>query len=424
MPKKDYLKLLEEGPIAWAEGRHADEEVNLKQTGNLSLEINLEGANLRGRELRGFDFFGINFRGADLRACDLSDSDLSATDLSGTRLTEAKLESVKFFESDMSKADLGKAFITDCAFGEATLAGASLGGADIEVSKFLGTELSNTNFHGALVIGTEFQPRFFSGADFTHVRMASCVFLNTDFRGVKGLSSVVHGGPSSVAIETLFLSEGKIPKKFLLGCGVPSHFVEQIPKLLKRRGHFYSCFISHSSKDKTFCDYLYRALSRQGVRLWYYPEDAKWGRGSWNEITRATQKFDKMIVVCSRFSLRSGPVLREIERALAREDKSGKEVLFPIRLDDYIFKGWEHARKADVTQKVIGDFLDWQNPVKLRSSVKKLIENLESDSKTRMKRETYDRSEFGPLFSLNNRWVRARRGKLVKEILTTARPEM
>ncbi len=69
-------------------------------------------------------------------------------------------------------------------------------------------------------------------------------------------------------------------------------------------------------------------------------------------------------MVCSKNSLTSGPVLREIERALSREDREGKSVLFPIRIDDYIFKEWEHPRKTDVCAKVVGDFSGWSRNVK------------------------------------------------------------
>ena len=34
-------------------------------------------------------------------------------------------------------------------------------------------------------------------------------------------------------------------------------------------------------------------------------------------------------------------------------------ILFPIRIDDYIFNAWEHERKADVVRKVVGDFSGW-----------------------------------------------------------------
>ena len=36
-------------------------------------------------------------------------------------------------------------------------------------------------------------------------------------------------------------------------------------------------------------------------------------------------------------------------------------MLFPIRIDDYLFDEWNHPRKADVVSKVIGDFRRSEN---------------------------------------------------------------
>jgi hypothetical protein len=54
-------------------------------------------------------------------------------------------------------------------------------------------------------------------------------------------------------------------------------------------------------------------------------------------------------------------VIREIERALQKEDREHRNVLFPVRIDDYLFDAWEHSRKADVVSKVAGDFRGWKN---------------------------------------------------------------
>ena len=64
----------------------------------------------------------------------------------------------------------------------------------------------------------------------------------------------------------------------------------------------------------------------------------------------------RKLTICSEHSLESPPVIREIERALQKEDRDHKNVLFPIRIDYYLFDEWEHPRKADVVTKVIGDF--------------------------------------------------------------------
>lgn len=106
-------------------------------------------------------------------------------------------------------------------------------------------------------------------------------------------------------------------------------------------------------------NYRYADLCHHEVPGWYFPEDATWGKSAWGEIDSGIKLYDKLVVVCSEHSLQSGPVQREIERALQREDREGKHVLFPIRLDNYLFEYWEHERKADVLTKVVGDFRGW-----------------------------------------------------------------
>lgn len=141
----------------------------------------------------------------------------------------------------------------------------------------------------------------------------------------------------------------------------------------------YSCFISHSAKDKHFCERLHADLQAKGVRVWYFPEDAKWGETVWGEIDRSINVYDKLVVVCSENSLRSGPVNREIERALKREDTERKGILFPIRIDDYIFDKWEHERKADVVRKVVGDFTGWdKDTAKYDKAFDKLLKGLQA----------------------------------------------
>jgi hypothetical protein len=52
---------------------------------------------------------------------------------------------------------------------------------------------------------------------------------------------------------------------------------------------------------------------------------------------------------------------REIDRAFQKEDRDHKNAFFPISIDNYLLKEWEHPRKADVVSKVIGDFRGWDN---------------------------------------------------------------
>jgi len=185
-----------------------------------------------------------------------------------------------------------------------------------------------------------------------------------------------RGPLQSIGIDTIFRSRGKIPDIFLRGAGVPEIFITYAQSLVANPIEFYSCFISHSHQDQQFCDRLYADLQAKSVRCWYFPEDATWGKSVWGEIDSSIRIYDKLVVVCSESSLNSPAVIREIERALQREDKEKKEVLFPIRIDDHLFDRWDHPRKADVVAKVVGDFRDWNEHNTYSKNFDKLLKAL------------------------------------------------
>ena len=82
------------------------------------------------------------------------------------------------------------------------------------------------------------------------------------------------------------------------------------------------------------------------------------------------------MVIYSKHSLQSPPVIREVERALQKEDRDHKNVLFPLSLDDYLLKKWDHPRKADVVSKVIGDFTGSDNLAKYSKAFPRFLEAL------------------------------------------------
>ena len=42
---------------------------------------------------------------------------------------------------------------------------------------------------------------------------------------LNGLDEVIHEGPSSVDIHTLYKTDGTVPDIFLRGCGIPEEFI-------------------------------------------------------------------------------------------------------------------------------------------------------------------------------------------------------
>lgn len=269
--------------------------------------------------------------------------------------------------------------LRDAKLSRADLSGTDLRGADLKDADLRDADLSLAHLTGADLSGARLR-----GADFTDVLLGSTTFGATDLSQVRGLETVTHYAPSTIGIDTIYKSHGKIPEIFLRGCGVPENFIIYMHSLTRQSLEFYKCFISFTEADDLFSERLYNDLQGAGVRCWRWKEDAKWGKTLMSSIDEAVRIYDKLIIICSEQSLSSPAVIREIERALQKEDvlaRQGKapEVLFPIRLDDYIFE-WNHHRKADVTLKNVGDFRFWNEPEKYKKAFDRLLRDLKAES--------------------------------------------
>src|SRR5436305_1943862 len=114
-------------------------------------------------------------------------------------------------------------------------------GAGEEVPGLIGADLIGADLAGADPAGARL-PR----ASLVGAHCGSTVFAEVDLSQVKGLESVLHGGPSEISVSTLIRSRGQIPESFLRGCGVPDALIAYLPSILGAMApiQFYSCFIS------------------------------------------------------------------------------------------------------------------------------------------------------------------------------------
>jgi hypothetical protein len=193
---------------------------------------------------------------------------------------------------------------------------------------------------------------------------------------------VKHDGPSSIGIDTLYLSEGKIPEIFLRGAGVPEPFITQIKSLVAAMSpiEFYSCFISYSNIDQEFATRLYADLRNEGVRCWFAPEDLKIGDKLRPSFDEAIRLHDKLMVLLSEDSVNSPWVEKEVETAFERERREKRTVLFPIRLDDAVMET-EQAWAADIRRtRHIGDFRDWKNHGSYKKAFERLLRDLKASA--------------------------------------------
>ena len=302
--------------------------------------------------------------------------DLRYANLFAARLNSANLAKVKLAWANAPRARLSWA----------NLAGAELVGTNFSEALLNDANLSETNLADASLTGAEL-----SGTNLTGARCWSTSFGKCDLSQCHGLETVEHPSPSSIGTDTLvhtlrgaggtFTEDQNI---FFEGAGVPTTLLDYLPALVDAEPlKFYSTFISHGERDKAFAQRLYQDLTEHGVKSWLYEKSAVMGRGVWANIDQAIGVYDKLIVVCSEDSLQRRPVIREIERAIQKEDDLTKQgakdtdILFPIRLDNHVLDGWEHPHKADVRAKNIGDFTD---PAQYNKRLDELIDALDPRS--------------------------------------------
>jgi hypothetical protein len=277
--------------------------------------------------------------------------------------------------------DLNGANLTGANLGAADLSAADLSGA-----KFMGAKLSGTDLRAADLIGADLR-----GANLTEAKLiganleeAMChdtIFADLDLSQTRGLDKVVHEGPSSVGIDTIIKSQGKIPEAFLRGCGVPDVWITHIPSLIggMQPIQFYSCFLSYSSKDEEFANRLHARMVQEKLRVWFAPEDLKIGDRFRIRIDESIRVYDKLLLVLSESSLASQEVENEVEAAMDREKRNGETMLFPVRLDDAVLhdvRGWPALVRRS---RHIGDFTDWKDHDAFETAFARLIRDLKAE---------------------------------------------
>ncbi len=108
-------------------------------------------------------------------------------------------------------------------------------------------------------------------------------------------------------MQTLYKSHGKIPDSFLRGCGVPEDFITYLPSLVGTMQpiQYHSCFISYSSRDDKFARRLHEKMRGEKLRVWFAPEDMQGGKKLIEQIDRAIQVNDRLLLVLSEHSMNS-----------------------------------------------------------------------------------------------------------------------
>lgn len=316
----------------------------------------------------------------DLREVDLSRATLSGADLSRALLSGTDLTGANLYRADLDDANLDRTLLSGADLSRAILNGAGLNGANLYHADLCRAGLCGANLSSAIL----------SGVDLTEGTIGRTTFAANDLSDVKGLETVNHASPSTIGIDTIYLSQGKIPLEFLRGAGVPDIFIEYLPSLVALGAiQFYSCFISYSTKDQEFADRLYADLQNKGVRCWFAPEDLKPGNKLKEQIDQAIRIHERLLVILSASSMNSNWVKTEIIEARKREIKEKRRVLFPVSIAPFkklkTWKFFDADEGKDIAKEIREyyippDFSDWKNHDSYSKGLKKLLKGLKTES--------------------------------------------
>ena len=379
MANSEHAALLKQGPEAWNAFRrnYPDVRPDLGDT-------YLPGICLRGANLRDTDLGGAILTNSDLRDADLSGANLyvsmhpdasefddvdkrRAADLSGADLTRALLFNASLEGADLHGANLTNANLAGATLRSAILVGASLRGCNLPWANLSLADLSEATLAEADLFQSVLRGAKLRNTDLTGAKLRSTILADVDLSTAKGLDSIRHGGPSTVGIDTIYASGGKIDESFLRGAGVPENLIRYMASLTGAAFEFYSCFISYSTKDQAFADRLYADLQAKGVRCWFAPHDIAGGKKIHEQIDEAIRLHEKVLLILSANSMSSEWVKTEIAKARRREVREKKQVLFPVALVDFqIIRDWEcfdadtgKDSAREIREYFIPDFSTW-----------------------------------------------------------------
>jgi hypothetical protein len=278
--------------------------------------------------------------------------------------------------------------LADCL--EANFNYADLSATKIWRANFSRTHLTGTSFSSATlksVLLTDAHAAYLTLDDAGLANLDLSVFANARIPGLKRRE---QREPSDIDWSSVARSL-HVPalrlKAFLVATGMPDTIAEamidaaraldpsDVPSLMQ------STFISYGSPDEKFAVELRDELQRSGVTTFLFRDDAVPGQKLHQLMRAGINKHDRVILICSKASLDRAGVLNEIEETLQREARDGGAgYLIPIRLDDYVFTGW-NPRNKDIAQavrdRVVGDFRGARRSKKhLVSSIRPLLEAL------------------------------------------------
>jgi hypothetical protein len=307
----------------------------------------------------------------------------------------AKLSGSNFARAILTGCNFERASLSWCNLNLADFSGAKLTHADLGATKIWRADFSHTLLTGACFHSATLKSVLLTGARAAYLTLDETALTDVDLSVFVNARITKHEEPSDIdwkaIAQSLRLPRDRL-KRFLVTVGMPDSIAEwmieaaQALDPLDLFTMMQSTFISYGVPDEKFAIALRDDLHKNGVTTFLFRDNAVPGQKLHRMMRDGVNNYDRVILICSEASLDRTGVLNEIEETLQREARDGgASYLVPIRLDDYVFTGWNPPNKdaaQAVRDRVVGDFRSAKRSKRaLAAAIKPLLDALKKKRK-------------------------------------------
>lgn len=404
MANMEHVQLVKRGRDAVAKWRQEHPAERLDLNASYMSYARIPQVDLSGSDIRNSDFMGAVMQRANLSRCLLNPCHLYRANLTQANLTHAILAGANLRGANLTNADLSDADLDRAILSEANLTGANLTGAKLARATLTGANLTDANLNGtnlnraALVRATLTRANLsgcdlyeatlnnvvLAGARFAGAVVGYTVFQNCDLGVAEGLDQVRHDAPSTLGVDSLLRSGGRIPDAFLQGIGAADTIATFQRSLVNAPSVPGDCLISCLAGDLPFAQSLQADLRDQGIRCWIFADNTRGNplvdrksTSDQEEVERWKRLYDKLVVVCSQAGLESEVVRNDITEAQALQTSRGQWLVYLVAPDATIMQPRARVARELSDQHVVFDLRDRSsNPESYQRELTRLADNL------------------------------------------------
>jgi hypothetical protein len=237
-------------------------------------------------------------------------------------LWHADLANLNLTRANLSGAELTNANLTDC-----TLVRADLILATCRYTNFRNAKLSGSNLVGTTFLNAQCEGVRVNGAIF-----GATVIADVDLSEVDGLKQATHVDASFIDFSTLDKTAANLTTNsarrqevefFLRNAGLGDEPLEYFRNHVGKAVKFRSCFISYSHTDRAFAEALVDELKSEGIQCWMDSHQLRVGDRILEGLFKGIRSRDRVLLCCSKASLKSTWVEDEINMAFEKERRRG-----------------------------------------------------------------------------------------------------